>query len=250
MKQKYIVILLLLAGILTVRAQQDGKRWNRHYLDISTGVEVNLSKTDKKIPGTVFQYENNTTISFRYSYFPFRHWGIYAANRFSIPYSGEREFPQFSGYYTKSIYDYNFDTSFATSFGAVYRWESKNFSIRTHLGAGFRDMMLEDYRYHLKDMGSNNVYAVSYWYRGYAWHPSFFVEPGVTLNLKVAKHINFSFDISYVYLPKRYNLYFEMTDSYTTDVMEHYTLKTPVSQYLNIGIGISFLMGYSGRSTR
>lgn len=251
----YFILFVLCSSFARVYAQ-DG--FNRHYLELGFGNSINLTPGSGSGSNELIPQANTNafTFSYRYSFFPFKHWGVYSDMYFSFPkWSMKSSAADGGNYYyiVNSYYDNNeTDGLGGMSIGVTARWENERFCVRPYVGFGFHDMKYGDYNYYVKEKGSNQIQRVTYELNNSfdAYEVSTVINTGVVVSYKLFKKIHAHLDISYMRHLKE-----NRSVCYTSDAYDGYSfydgeIRTTTSKperNLNIKLGVTWAVGFTNR---
>lgn len=248
------LILLPLEGIAQGISQK-----NKHYIDISMGVNLPLFAISNDGLGRKLLNGDDTftgSLSLRYQYFFNQKWGGFIDMQFTsnsisnyddLPMDVK---PDKDNYYllggnenpNPDILRYTYLA------GVVRRYDTRNWSFRPYLGIGLGFVRMRAISFQMKGIGNNQVYESDLQLKeGKNSVYTMALSPGIYVAWKFSSDVHLFADVNYIQHLQSIRYVYKETDSYTGNTIKENQYSAGMNCYLNINAGISIPLWYNKR---
>lgn len=249
---------LLLTNLFTGLAQETTRK-DQHYIDILIGRTINISKYQhgNRADNLIKRNNDDMFLSLRYTYYPLKHWGIFADIQSPYIYYGELTWNYWEQleetHYIKEKKDWAESSGISFNFGIAYRKETKKWSFRPRIGFGSSANINNSFSFLLKEVDSNGIYRITVSSKDSPGEciriPC--ISSGISINLKVHQHIYLTADASYSQLIKRPSFIYEKEDLYSGQITELGTYRpSHLGRCLNLSVGVCVPIYFNKRKAK
>ena len=225
---KVATVLFLLSANRPVSFSQEAFRSSKHCFELSMGANINLTKYQNgNLADDMTKRGNGDYFCFwRYTFFPLKHWGIYA--EIQNPYQSydfleKNLIRQLEDkYFIIENHSSTDDTGITFNFGIVYRKETKRWVFLPRISFGSIAQSKNPISLLLKGIDNNDLYRINIDSKDHFNHsfrsPS--INTGISIQYKVAKYLYLTADVSYAQMIKRPVFIYDKSDPYSGKTIE------------------------------